>query len=152
MPLDDFSLPTSALLSFSHVLFDSLYVSSPEGFYFAAQLEVLSYSIVVRYPEAIDNRRRTAEVLSCIIALRIDNNAVGEFQILLERKGVMDEISLRYETIEDTRGGALDEITRRLGQRLKVKTNLTFHLIPEKQGALPRYELKAKRFRDLRQL
>ena len=84
--------------------------------------------------------------------LRAEFPEVGEFEILLERKGVMDEISLRYETMNETGGTALEEINRRLGKRLKVKANLTFHLIPEKQGSLPRYELKAKRFKDLRRL
>jgi phenylacetate-CoA ligase len=82
--------------------------------------------------------------------LRGEFKEIGEFEIILERHGVMDEISLRYETLEPLGEGANQELEKRLAERLKVKTNLTFKLRPEKPGELPRYDLKAKRFKDLR--
>lgn len=82
--------------------------------------------------------------------LRGEFKEIGEFEILLKREGVMDEITLRYETLEDLEKDAGLDLQKRLSQRLKVKTNLTFKLQPEKPGELPRYDLKAKRFKDLR--
>ncbi|MEJ2097222.1 MAG: AMP-binding protein [Deltaproteobacteria bacterium] len=82
--------------------------------------------------------------------LRGEFKEIGEFEILLKREGVMDEITLRYETLEDLGKDAGLDLQKRLSQRLKVKTNLTFKLQPEKPGELPRYDLKAKRFKDLR--
>jgi phenylacetate-CoA ligase len=82
--------------------------------------------------------------------LRGEFKEIGEFEILLERRGVMDEITLRYETLEELGKDAGLDLQKRLSQRLKVKTNLTFKLQPEKPGELPRYDLKAKRFKDLR--
>jgi phenylacetate-CoA ligase len=76
---------------------------------------------------------------------------VEEFEIIVERRGLMDVISLRaevqpqlpVETIERTKG--------RLVESLKIATNLSFHVIIEPPGSLPRYTLKAKRFKDLRE-
>jgi phenylacetate-CoA ligase len=82
--------------------------------------------------------------------LRGEFKEIGEFEIILERHGVMDEISLRYETLEELGEGASQDLQKRLAERLKVKTNLTFKLRPENPGELPRYDLKAKRFKDLR--
>ena len=82
--------------------------------------------------------------------LRGEFKEIGEFEILLKREGVMDEITLRYETLEDLGKDAGLDLQKRLSQRLKVKTNLTFKFQPEKPGELPRYDLKAKRFKDLR--
>jgi phenylacetate-CoA ligase len=83
--------------------------------------------------------------------LRGEFKEIGEFEILLEREGVMDDITLRYETLEELGKDASLDLQKRLAQRLKVKTNLTFKIQPEKPGELPRYDLKAKRFKDLRQ-
>jgi phenylacetate-CoA ligase len=82
--------------------------------------------------------------------LRGEFKEIGEFEILLKREGVMDEIALRYETLDALGEDASLDLQKRLAQRLKVKTNLTFKLQPEKPGELPRYDLKAKRFKDLR--
>lgn len=76
---------------------------------------------------------------------------VEEFEIIVERRGLMDVISLRaevqpqlpVETIEQTRG--------RLAESLKIATNLSFHVIMEPPGSLPRYMLKATRFKDMRE-
>ena len=47
-------------------------------------------------------------------------------------------------------GNALQEVTDRLAERLKIKTNLRFQLVYASPGTLARYMLKAKRFKDLR--
>jgi phenylacetate-CoA ligase len=82
--------------------------------------------------------------------LRGEFPEIGEFEILVEKKGVMDEISLKFELKEETGDALQQEILQRLSERLKIKTNLRFHLLPVGKGELPRYSLKAKRFKDLR--
>ena len=81
--------------------------------------------------------------------LRGEFPEIGEFEIIVEKKGVMDEISLKFERIDDIESND-KRFVERLYDRLKVKTNLRFHLIPMKPGELPHYSLKAKRFKDLR--
>ncbi|MFZ0449572.1 MAG: hypothetical protein WAL98_10030, partial [Desulfatiglandaceae bacterium] len=46
----------------------------------------------------------------------------------------------------------MKELMKRISERLKMKTNLRFLIRPLKPGALPRYTLKSKRFRDLREM
>jgi phenylacetate-CoA ligase len=75
---------------------------------------------------------------------------VAEYEIVVRKKGVMDEIALRLETDSELGETAMNALLGRLGERLKVKTNLRFQLVPEPPGALQRYMLKAKRFKDLR--
>ena len=73
-----------------------------------------------------------------------------EFELMLERKGDLDEVTVRVEPRADLaadRYAALSEqaeslLKRRLGIRLPVE------VVPP--GALPRYELKAKRWVDRR--
>lgn len=82
--------------------------------------------------------------------LRGEFPAIGEFEIIVEKKGVMDEISLKIEPQEEMGAQAQSDLLNRLSERLKIKTNLRFRLTPVKPGELPRYSLKAKRFKDLR--
>ena len=69
--------------------------------------------------------------------LRGEFKEIGEFEILLKREGVMDEIALRYETLEALGEDAGLDLQKRLGQRLKVKTNylvMSLAYIPLKIG------------------
>jgi phenylacetate-CoA ligase len=75
---------------------------------------------------------------------------IAEYEIVVRKKGAMDDISLRFETVPPLAGAALDSLTQRLAERLKIKTNLRFQLVCEPPGTLARYVLKAKRFKDLR--
>jgi hypothetical protein len=45
----------------------------------------------------------------------------------------------------------MKDMLARLALRVKIKTNLTFIVESVAPGGLPRYSLKAKRFRDLRE-
>ena len=83
--------------------------------------------------------------------LRGEFPEIGEFEILVKKKGVMDEISLKFEFKKEPGDALCQDILQRLSERLKIKTNLRFHLLPMDKGGLPRYSLKAKRFKDLRQ-
>jgi phenylacetate-CoA ligase len=82
--------------------------------------------------------------------LRGEFPQIGEYEISVERKGTLDEISLIYEPLKEMGASAVRQLSARLLERLKIKTNLTFRLLPVKPGTLPRYTLKAKRYKDLR--
>jgi len=85
-------------------------------------------------------------------AVRHEFPEVVEFEILVERKGIMDEITIRTEVVPGLSGQEIDRLNVRLRENLKVKTNLSFHVQMEPQGSLPRYTLKAKRFKDMREI
>jgi len=74
-----------------------------------------------------------------------------EYEIVVERKGIMDEVILRTEFPPNFGTKEADQIKARLREDLKVKTNLSFLVQIEPPGSLPRYMLKAKRFRDMRE-
>jgi len=82
--------------------------------------------------------------------LRGEFPEIGEYEISVGKKGVMDQISLVFEPIEEKADMVMRELTESLNERLKIKTNLSFHLLPAKPGTLKRYKLTAKRFKDLR--
>jgi len=76
---------------------------------------------------------------------------VEEFEIVVERKGLMDVILLRAEVHPQLPLESIEQTKVRLGESLKIATNLSFIVIMEPPGSLPRYTLKAKRFKDLRE-
>jgi len=76
---------------------------------------------------------------------------VEEFEIVLERRGLMDVISLRAEVDPQLPLESIEQTKVRLAESLKIATNLSFIVIMEPPGSLPRYTLKAKRFKDLRE-
>ncbi len=82
--------------------------------------------------------------------LREEFPAVGEYEIIVERRGAMDEISLKVELPTEAGSSSTEDILNRIAERLKTKTNLRFNVVPVNPGKLPRYTLKSKRFKDLR--
>jgi phenylacetate-CoA ligase len=82
--------------------------------------------------------------------LREEFPEIEEYEIIVERKGTMDEITLRVEPQEEMEGSALAKLSARLSERLKIKTNLRFKINFVPPGDLPRYTLKSRRFKDLR--
>ncbi len=83
--------------------------------------------------------------------LRDEFSEVIEYEITLRRKGMMDSISLKVETEGEMGPEAAGELKYIIAERLKVKTNLTFDTEVVRPGQLPRYTLKATRFKDLRE-
>ena len=75
---------------------------------------------------------------------------IVEYEIWVERKDVMDEITLKVEPQEEMGIEAFQGFKRQISERLKTKTNLRFKIEPVPPGGLPRYTLKSKRFKDLR--
>jgi phenylacetate-CoA ligase len=73
----------------------------------------------------------------------------NEYEVIVDRPADMDSITLKVELMpgaEDRAG----EIEAQLKDQLRLKTNLGYKLEFHPYGRLPRYEVKAKRFRDLR--
>ena len=83
--------------------------------------------------------------------LREEFPAVNEYEITLCRSCQMDEISLKVETAGALEAGTSEDLKCKICERLKIKTNLTFEIEVVKPGKLPRYTLKARRFKDLRE-
>jgi phenylacetate-CoA ligase len=73
----------------------------------------------------------------------------NEYEVIVDRPADMDSITLKVELMpgaEDRAG----EIEAQLKDQLRLKTNLGYKLEFHPYGRLPRYEVKAKRFKDLR--
>lgn len=82
--------------------------------------------------------------------LRAEFQEIGEYEILLTRRGSMDQVSLRAEALPEVSPETIQNLSRRLDQRLKIATNLTFEVSIVSPGSLPRYTLKARRLKDMR--
>lgn len=72
-----------------------------------------------------------------------------EFEVIVKKKGDMDDILLKVEITPDKEKDE-DNILSRLQAQLRLKTNLGYRLEVRPYGSLPRYDVKAKRFKDLR--
>jgi len=72
-----------------------------------------------------------------------------EFEVVVDKVGDIDRITLRVEL----RPEALEQsnsVRDKLVDQLRIKTNLGYNIELHDYGSLPRYEVKAKRFKDLR--
>lgn len=83
--------------------------------------------------------------------IRKDFPQIEEFEIIVERRGIMDVITLRAEPHPELNIPSIEQTKGKLQEALKISTNLSFNVIMEPPGSLPRYMLKAKRFKDLRE-
>ena len=83
--------------------------------------------------------------------LRDEFPEVSEYEIAVRKKGIMDEITLTVEPKEEMGNDAMAALVAGITDRLKIKTNLRFNIQSAKPGELPRYTLKSKRFKDLRE-
>lgn len=72
-----------------------------------------------------------------------------EYEVVVDRVGDRDEITLKAEVLPEARQ-ELKELEARLKDQLRLKTNLGYRLEFLDPGSLPRYEVKARRFKDLR--
>ena len=73
----------------------------------------------------------------------------NEYEVVVSKKGDTDQIRLKVELPADARHRR-QEIDRRLTDQLRLKTNLRYDIEYFDTGALPRYGVKARRFKDLR--
>jgi len=82
--------------------------------------------------------------------LRAEFPEIVEYEIMVKKKGAMDEISLKVEPEKEMGDQGIKDLVGRIAERLKMKTNLRFLVRPVKPGVLPRYTLKSNRFKDIR--
>jgi phenylacetate-CoA ligase len=75
---------------------------------------------------------------------------IVEYELVVTREGIMDKILARIEVDPKLGKDEAEAVARRLSERHKIKTNLSCTIKVEPQAALPRYDLKAKRFKDMR--
>ena len=72
-----------------------------------------------------------------------------EYEVVVSKKGDVDDILLKVE-FKPGGEGEQEAVLGRLQDQLRVKTNLGYRLEVHPYGSLPRYEVKAKRFKDTR--
>jgi phenylacetate-CoA ligase len=81
--------------------------------------------------------------------VRSINGLGDEFEVIVEKAGDTDKITLKVELMPDS-SDRRQPIESKLIDQLRLKTNLRYDLIFYDYGKLPRYEVKAKRFKDMR--
>lgn len=72
-----------------------------------------------------------------------------EYEVLVSKSGDADQITLKVEMIPELKGRQ-EDMAAQLTNQLRLKTNLRFDLEFHDFGSLPRYEVKARRFKDKR--
>jgi len=92
---------------------------------------------VLLSPSAIEEVVRGVEGLS------------DEYEVVVDKKGDVDQITLKVELSPGSEGQR-ESVESELIDQLRLKTNLRYKLEFHDYGTLPRYEVKAKRFKDLR--
>jgi phenylacetate-CoA ligase len=73
----------------------------------------------------------------------------NEFEVVVTKKGDLDDITLKIELLPDEEARR-EGILAHLREQLRLKTNLGYNIEVHPFNSLPRYEVKAKRFKDLR--
>jgi phenylacetate-CoA ligase len=72
------------------------------------------------------------------------------YQLVVEREGALDRVSLDVEAAQDVAADAFDALGRRVAQHLKSLIGLSTDVRIQPCGAIPRSQGKAVRVRDLR--
>jgi phenylacetate-CoA ligase len=72
-----------------------------------------------------------------------------EYEVVVDKKGDIDTILLKVEILPGKEHDQ-ETILFRLKDQLRVKTNLGYQIEVHPHGSLPRYEVKARRFKDMR--
>jgi len=72
-----------------------------------------------------------------------------EFEVIVTKKGDVDDITLKVELVPEA-VEQREEVEARLVDQLRLKTNLRYNLEFHEYNTLPRYLIKARRFKDLR--
>jgi len=82
--------------------------------------------------------------------IRSEFPEIVEYEIVVTRQDIMDEITLRVELDPNLCQEEAASIAKKIAEGHKIKTNLSCKVKIEPAGTLPRYDLKAKRFKDMR--
>ncbi len=73
----------------------------------------------------------------------------NEYEVVVTKKGDIDNIALKVELLPESEA-EIDAVREKLQRELRAKTELRYDMEFCKYGSLPRYETKARRFKDLR--
>ena len=73
----------------------------------------------------------------------------NEYEVVVDKFGDSDTISLKVELLPGNENN-IAQIEAQLKHQLRLKTNLGYTIGFYDLGKLPRYEVKARRFKDLR--
>lgn len=73
-----------------------------------------------------------------------------EYELIVSKKGDTDLLTLKVE-LSPVASDTQEDVLQELNRQLRLKTNLAYNIEFHPFGSLPRYEIKAKRFKDLRQ-
>ena len=82
--------------------------------------------------------------------IRSEFPEITEYEIQVTRVDIMDNILIRIEVGPNLKADEAEAVAKRLSDRHKIATNLSCRVAVEPEGTLPRYDLKAKRFKDMR--
>jgi phenylacetate-CoA ligase len=74
------------------------------------------------------------------------NGLSDEFEVVVSKKGDLDDITLKVEILPGEEGNR-EAILTQLKDQLRLKTNLGYNLEVHPYNSLPRYEVKARRFK-----
>lgn len=72
-----------------------------------------------------------------------------EYELIVSKKGDADVTTLKVELVPGT-GATQESVQPELVRQLRLKTNLAYKIEFHEYGSLPRYQVKARRFKDLR--
>jgi phenylacetate-CoA ligase len=75
---------------------------------------------------------------------------ISEFEIVASKSGTKENLLVKVEPNPGVDKQDFPKIRSRLVEEIKFKTNLTFEIEFVPYGSLPRYEIKSRRFKDLR--
>ena len=81
--------------------------------------------------------------------VRSVNGLAHEYEVIVDKVGDVDRIVLKVE-IQPGAQAQREAIEADLKDQLRLKTNLGYNIEFHEYGTLPRYDVKARRFRDLR--
>jgi len=73
----------------------------------------------------------------------------NDYELKVEKINDRDKITLQVEFVQNF-SEEMDKIKSKLSDQLRLKTNLNYEIEFCQYGELPRYPVKAKRFKDLR--
>jgi len=73
-----------------------------------------------------------------------------EYELIVSKKGDIDVITLKVEMAPGSKASE-DDVLKKLTPELRLKTNLAYKIEFHPFGSLTRYEVKAKRFKDMRE-
>jgi phenylacetate-CoA ligase len=73
----------------------------------------------------------------------------NEYEVIVDKRGDTDTIALKVEVLPGNENN-MKRIETELKDQLRLNTNLAYKIEFHDLGTLPRYEVKARRFKDLR--